>query len=152
MLDLAKLIENASTEMREEGTYYSALGINTFLLEKPYLIMESKTLNAMDNVWAMDGTDKRIPTRTSREFLSQYCDIIEIPGGFPDLPTNANYTDKRLAAVIIDKDSCTEALSWEDVESQRCAKPRLTGYNFGGASAMGIYRGNPACAIIVDTQ
>ena len=151
-MDMLIAIQNAATEMREEGTYYSALGINTFSLEKPNLVIEEKVLNALDKAWALDGAAKQIPTRTAREFLDTFCDVITFPGAFADLPTNANYTDKRLAAVLIDKDSCTEMIAWEDVESQRCAKERLTGYNFGGASAMSIYRGNPACAFIADTQ
>ena len=145
-------IQNAATEMREEGTYYSALGINTFSLQKPNLVIEEKVLNALDKAWALDGAAKQIPTRTASEFLSTFCDVVSFPGSFADLPTNASYTDKRLACVLIDKDSCTEAIAWEDAESQRCAKERLTGWNFGGSSAMGIYRGNPACAFITDTQ
>ena len=150
-MDMLIKIQNAATEMREEGTYYSKLGINTFSLEKPNLIIEEKILNALDKAWALDGAAKQIPTRTAREFLDTFCDVVSFPGAFAALPTNSSYADKRLAAVLIDKDSCTEAVSWEDVESQRCAKERLTGYNFGGASAMGIYRGNPACAFIADT-
>ena len=151
-MDMLIAIQNAATEMREEGTYYSALGINTFSLEKPNLVIEEKVLNALDKAWALDGAAKQIPTRTAREFLDTFCDVVTFPGAFADLPTNASYTDKRLAAVLIDADSCTEAVAWDDVESQRCAKERLTGYNFGGASAMAIYRGNPACAFIADSQ
>ena len=151
-MDMLVMIQNAATEMREESTYYSALGINTFCLQRPNLIIEEKVLNALDKAWALDGAAKQIPTRTAREFLNTFCDVVSFPGVFADLPTNISYTDKRLAAVLIDKDSCTEAIAWEDVESQRCAKERLTGYNFGGASAMAIYRGNPACAFIADTQ
>lgn len=151
-MDMLIAIQNAATEMREEGTYYSALGINTFSLQKPNLIIEEKVLNAIDKAWALDGTAKQIPTKTASEWLSGFCDIVTFPGSFADLPTNASYVDKRLACVLIDKDSCTEMIAWEDVESQRCAKERLTGYNFGGASAMAIYRGNPACAFITDTQ
>ena len=151
-MDMLIAIQNAACEMQEEGTYYSALGINTFCLQRPNLIIEEKVLNALDKAWALDGAAKQIPTRTAREFLNTFCDVVTFPGAFADLPTNANYTDKRLAAVLIDKDSCTEAVAWDDVESQRCAKERLTGWNFGGASAMAIYRGNPACAFIADTQ
>lgn len=151
-MDMLIAIQNAATEMREEGTYYSALGINTFSLDKPNLVIEEKVLNALDKAWALDGAAKQIPTRTAREFLETFCDVVSFPGAFAALPTNASYTDKRLAAVLLDKDSCTEAIAWEDVESQRCAKERLTGYNFGGASAMSIYRGNPACAFLADTQ
>ena len=151
-MDMVIEIQNAATEMQEEGTYYSKLGINTFSLEKPNLVIEEKVLNALDKAWALDGTNKMIPTRTAREFLSTFCDVVSFPGAFAALPTNTSYSDYRLAAVLIDKDSCTEAINWEDVESQRCAKERLTGYNFGGASAMSIYRGNPACAFLTEVS
>ena len=149
-LTIVKKLENAATEMREEGTAYSKAGINTFLLQRPNLIMESKVLNAIDNAWAMDGTYQGIPTKTAREYLSTFADVIEIPGSFAALPTNNNYTDKRLAAVLIDKDSCTEAVQWEDVEEQRCTLSRMTGVNFAGSEALSVYRGNPAYALLTD--
>lgn len=151
-LDMIKAIENAATEMKEEGTYYSKLQVNTFTLDKPWLVMEAKTLNAIDAAWAMDGAYQGVPTRTAREYLSRFADVVEIPGAFEDLPTSQSYTNKRLAAVLLDKDSATMATAFDDVESQRCAKERLTGYNWSGSIAMSIYRGNPACAFIADTQ
>ena len=149
--DLIETLQDRAAEMMEEGTAYSALGINTFCLEKPLLIMETRVLNAMDNIMALDGTDKRIPTRTAREFLRTFSEIVEIPE-FAELPTNANYTDKRVGAVLIDRDSLSEQIAWDNVESQRCVEQRMTGYNLGGASALAVYRGNPACGILFDTQ
>lgn len=146
-LDIVKDLQNAAAEMKVEDTTYSKLGIETFLLSKPLCVMETKVLNALDNAWALDGTSKIIPTKTAREFLSSFAEVVEIPQ-FADLPTNASYTNHRLAAVLLDRDSLTDALIWEDVESQRCAKQRMTGYNLGGASAMSVYRGNPAYALL----
>lgn len=146
-LDIVKMLQNAAAEMKVEDTTYSKLGIETFLLSKPLCIMETKVLNALDNAWALDGTSKIIPTKTAREFLSSFAEVVEIPQ-FADLPTNASYTNHRLGAVLLDRDSLTDALVWEDVESQRCAKQRMTGYNLGGASAISVYRGNPAYALL----
>ena len=151
-LDLVKSLQNACTEMLEEGTAYSKMGISTFLLSKPLVFMETKTLNAIDNAWAMDGTYKGIPTKTARAFIGEFAELVEIPGGFADLPTNANYTDKRLFAVAIDRDSLSENILWDNVEGQRCSKQRSTNYNYAGASTLSIYRGNPAYALLVDTQ
>lgn len=150
-LDLVKMLENAAAEMKEEGTAYSALGIETFTLNRPWLIMETKTLNALDNAWAMDGNSKIIPSKTAREFMSRFADIVEI-GNFADLPTNSNYANHRLAAVLLDKDSATEAVSWSNEEAQRCAKQRATGVNFAGESAISIFRGNPAYALLTNLQ
>ena len=150
-LDLCKTLQDRAAEMMEEGTAYSAMGINTFCLEQPLLIMETRVLNAMDNAWALDGAAKQIPTRTAREYLRQFAEIVEIPE-FAELPTNANYTDKRLGAVLIDRDSLSEQIAWDNVESQRCVEQRMTGYNLGGASALTVYRGNPACGVLFDTQ
>ncbi len=148
--DLVKTIQDHAAEMMEEGTAYSKLGMNTFCLDRPLLIMETRVLNALDNVLAMDGTDKRIPTRTAREFLRQFSEIVEIPA-FAELPTNSSYTDKRLGAVLIDRDSLSEQIAWDNVESARCVEQRSTGYNVAGASALSVYRGNPACGILFDT-
>ena len=150
-LDLCKTLQDRAAEMMEEGTAYSAMGINTFCLEQPLLIMETRVLNAMDNAWALDGAAKQIPTRTAREYLRQFAEIVEIPE-FAELPTNASYTDKRLGAVLIDRDSLSEQIAWDNVESQRCVEQRMTGYNLGGASALTVYRGNPACGVLFDTQ
>ena len=150
-LDLCKTLQDRAAEMMQEGTAYSKLGINTFCLEQPLLIMETRVLNAMDNAWALDGAAKQIPTRTAREYLRTFAEIVEIPE-FAELPTNASYTDKRLGAVLIDRDSLSEQIAWDNIESQRCVEQRMTGYNLGGASALGVYRGNPACGVLFDTQ
>ena len=67
---MVKTIKNAATEMREDGTAYSALGVETLALDKPYLIIEEKVLSALDDALSLDGQDKRIPTRSARE---SYC-------------------------------------------------------------------------------
>lgn len=149
-MDFVKILQDHAAEMMEEGTAYSKLGISTFCLDQPLLIMETRILNALDNAWALDGAAKQIPTRTAREFLRTFADIVEIPA-FAELPTNANYTDKRLGAVLIDRDSLSEQIAWDNVESMRCVEQRMTGYNVAGASALTIYRGNPACGVLFDT-
>ena len=150
-LDLCKKLQDHAAEMKEEGTAYSKLNINTFCLEDPLLIMETRVLNAMDNAWALDGAAKQVPTRTAREYLRTFAEIVEIPA-FAELPTNASYTNKRLGAVLIDRDSLSEQVAWDNVESERCVEQRMTGYNLGGASALGVYRGNPACGVLFNTQ
>lgn len=150
-LSLCKTLQDHAAQMREEGTAYSKLGMNTFCLDAPLLIMETRVLNAMDNAWALDGAAKQIPTKTAREYLRGFAEIVEIPA-FAELPTNASYTKKRLGAVLIDRDSLSEQIAWDNVESLRCAEQRMTGYNLGGASALGVYRGNPACGVLFSTQ
>lgn len=150
-MSLVKTLQDHAAEMMEEGTDYSKLGINTFCLENPLLIMETRVLNALDNAWALDGAAKQIPTRTAREFLRTFADIVEIPA-FAELPTNASYTNKRLGAVLLDRDSLSEQIAWDNVESQRCVEQRMTGYNVAGASALTVYRGNPACGVLFNTQ
>ena len=150
-MDFVKILQDHAAEMMEEGTAYSKLGISTFCLDQPLLIMETRVLNALDNAWALDGASKQIPTRTAREFLRTFSDIVEIPA-FAELPTNASYTNKRLGAVLIDRDSLSEQIAWDNVESARCVEQRMTGYNVAGASALTIYRGNPACGVLFNTQ
>lgn len=148
-----KKIQSAARDMKTENTTYNVLGNNTFVLGKPLLIMESKTLDALDNALALDGTDKRVPTRSGRQYLTEDVgvEIVEIDA-FPAMPTNANYSNERTGAVLIDRDSLTEHLRYADVEAQRCASQRLTGYSFQSESTLSIYRGAPAYALTFDTQ
>ena len=150
-LTLCKTLQDRAAEMMEESTAYSKMGINTFCLDQPLLIMETRVLNAMDNAWALDGAAKQIPTRTAREYLRTFADIVEIPA-FAELPTNASYTNKRLGAVLIDRDSLGEQIQFDDVESQRCVEQRMTGFNVAGQSMLTVYRGNPACGVLFSTQ
>lgn len=140
---------NAVTEMSDETTRYSKLGINTLLLDRPYLVMESKVLNAMDAA-VMAGASQRIPTRTAREYVRTFADLVEIPS-FADLPTNTDYADARLAAVVLDRDSATEQIAWEAVESGRCPNEFATGYVYAGETLMSIWRGGPAAALLTKT-
>lgn len=147
---LCKLLEDEAASMKEESTTYSKLGINTFILDQPLLVMETRTLNALDNALAMDGADKRVPTRTAREFFGTFAEVVEIPA-FADLPTNATYADKRLGAVLLDRDSCGMWIQQNDVETMRCPEQRATGYSWQTRSLLSIFRGNPACGILFDT-
>ena len=142
---ILKMIETAASDMKYETDEYNVLGVDTFTIGKPVLIMEEKVLNAMDNALALDGTDKRIPTRSAREFLRDKVEIREIDS-FADLPTNSSYADQRLGGVLIDADAPKEFLRFADMESQRCAKQRLTGYSYQGESTLSIYRGLNAYA------
>ena len=150
-LDFVKIAQDHAAEMMEETTSYNVLGVNTFCLDKPLFIAETRLLNALDNAWALDGSDKKIPTRTAREFIRTFSEIVEIPK-FAELPTNASYTDKRLGAVLLDRDSLGEQIQFSDMESMRCVEQRMTGYSLQGQSMLSVYRGNPACAILFDTQ
>lgn len=150
-MTLVKTLEDRAAEMMEESKAYSKLGINTFCMDPPLLIMETRVLNALDNAWALDGAAKQIPTRTAREFLRTFAEIVEI-SAFAELPTNSSYSKKRLGAVLIDRDSLSEQIAWDNVESQRYTEQRMTGYNLAGASALGVYRGNPACGVLFSTS
>lgn len=92
---------NAVTEMHDQSTRYSKLGIDTSVPDtvQPYLVMESKVLNAMDSA-VMSGAAQRLPTRTARDYIRTFADLVEIPS-FAELPTNDAYADKRLGAVIL---------------------------------------------------
>lgn len=141
---------NAVTEMHDQSTRYSKLGIDTSVPDtvKPFLVMESKVLNAMDSA-VMSGAAQRLPTRTARDYIRTFADLVEIPS-FAELPTNAAYADKRLGAVILARDAATEQIAWEDAKSQPCADDFGTGYVYGGESALSIWRGAPAAALLVD--
>lgn len=147
-VDFIKSMQDITAQMYDMSDNFNALQNETMLLDKPKLIIESRVLNAMDNVLALDGTDKRIPTRDAREFIRTFADIVEIPE-FAPLPTSTSVTGKRLAGVLVDRDSFTEMVAWENTESQRCVNGRYTGYSMAGESALSIYRGNNSAAFLV---
>lgn len=147
---ICEKLEAAAADMQEETDEYNVLGVDTFIVGKPLLVMERKTLNALDNAWTTDGADKKIPTRTAREYLSRFADIREI-GSFAALPTNSSYANKRLVATMIDKDALKDFVRFADMESDRCTKGRLTGYNYQGENTYAIYRGLNAYALLSGT-
>lgn len=138
---------NAVTEMQDESKTYSKLGISTLLMEEPYIVMESKVLNAMDAA-IMNGASQRLPTRTAREYIKTFGTLVELKGSFAPLPTNATYDDSRLAAVVLDKDSLTEQIAWDDARVGQCPNEFATGYVYGGETLMSIWRGGPAAALL----
>ncbi len=68
-MSLVKTLQDRAAEMMEEGTSYSKLGINTFCMEAPLLIMETRVLNALDNAWALDGAAKQTSTVRPSRYL-----------------------------------------------------------------------------------
>lgn len=150
-INFVKTLENTASEMREESTYFSALDIETFVLDKPLLIAETKTLNAIDNSLKMSGNYKGIPTKTGREFMERFAEIVEIPK-FVDLPTNNSYTNYRIGAVLIDRDSLSETIAYDSLEATRCVGERKTCWNTQGEKIFSVYRGNPAYALLTKTQ
>lgn len=150
VIDAVELLETAAADMKFPTSSYNKLGIKTVLRGKPVLVAEEKTLNAMDNA-IMNNADQRLPTRTAREFIGRFADIVELDS-FAALPTNSSYANKRLGFVLIDREVPSEHVVYSDIESQRCAKQRLTGYSAQGESILGMWRGAPSYAMLLDTQ
>ena len=71
---------------------------------------------------------------------------------FAQLPTNSSYTNKRLGAVMMDRDMLLESVQYADVESFRCTKERATGYSHQGSSTLAIWQGLDAHAMLFNTQ
>ena len=145
-----------------ETAEYNALGLDTFSTGVPLLIAEKKVLDAFDTVFAEYNANggsngnfgyAGFPTVSAREYIRQFAEIVEIDS-FASLPTNtgASYEFKTagyaLHFVLMDRDALVEVTKWADVESQRCAKQRLTGYNWAGESIYSIWRGANAYAAL----
>ena len=149
--DIIKTLQGVARDFRFESTAYNKLGIQTFTSSKPAIIMEAKTLDALDNILAMDGTDKRIPTRDAREYIGTFADIREIDA-FASLPTNTNYANQRLLAVMCDPDDFLfEGVVENSVEGQRCSNQRSTNYSYRYASTLGVWKGSNSYAMLVKT-
>ncbi len=148
-LTFALELEGIVADMAFESTDFNRLGIDTFVRGRPYLIAEKKTLNALDAAFTVNAGYKGFPTVSARQFLGGFSDIIEVDK-FPDIPTNANYTGKRLAAVLIDRDGVRQINKYADVEAQRCAEPRSTTYSYQAEAIFAIYKGVPSYAMLVN--
>jgi len=146
-LNMALDLEAVATAFKWERNDNNLLEIENFVRGRPLLFMEAATLNAMDAVFSVNGGYQGFPTVSARDFLGRFADIVEIDI-FPEIPTNEEYTG-RLGAVLMDRDALFEITKYADVEAQRCAKPRSTGYNYSGESIMHIWKGAPSYAMLV---
>lgn len=82
--------------------------------------------------------------------MGRFSEVVEIDS-FASLPTNSSYTNKRLGAVLLDRDALIEKVEYADVESFRCTKERATGYSYQGSSALSIWRGDNSYAMLFNT-
>jgi hypothetical protein len=148
-LAFVQKLEGVAADMKFETDDYNLLGIQTFITGRPLVFAETKTLNAIDHAWATAAANKAIPTKTGREYLARFADVVEIDA-FPAIPTQLTYATQRLGAVLIDRDALREVIKYADVESMRCPNERATGYNYQGESIMAIWAGAPSYAMLVD--
>lgn len=157
-LKIANQLKSVVADFAFESTAYNKLGADTFSLDKPWLVMEKKVLDACDTAFAeynLTGADSYgfagFPTVSFRQYVGEFADIVEIDS-FGDLPTNAEYSGMRIAAELFDKDALYEIWKWADVEGQRCSKGRLTGYNAQGEATLAIWKGVNSYALLVDAD
>ena len=158
-LNIANQLKSVAADFAFETTAYNKLGIDQFSTSKPLLIAERKVLDAMDTVFAEAnlagaGTGfgyAGFPTVSAREYIGAFAEIVEIDS-FATIPTNKDYADLALHFVLIDRDALVEVVKWADMEGQRCAKARLTGYNYQGESILSIWRGANAYAMLFPVE
>lgn len=164
VLNFINTIQSAVRDMAIDAVDYNKLGVSTFCMGKPYAIFESKTLDAMDAVLMQDGEWEGIPTKSAREWLSTFVDIVEIDAfaglgdsvtytntenGTAQSPVSVDPTKYRIGVVILDKDACNEFITQQTLEASRCAKARSTGYNWQGEETFSVFKGVPSyCGLI----
>ena len=161
-LNIANELKAVAADFGFESPAYNKLGLNTFSTGVPLLIAEKKVLDAMDVVFAEYNAKGNangnygyagFPTVSAREYLRQFSELVEIDS-FAALPTNTDESYEYKTAgygvhfVLLDRDALVEVTKWADVEGQRCAKNRLTGYNWAGESIYSIWRGANAFAML----
>jgi len=155
-------LEAAASDMRYPGSDYNLLGTDTFSGDRPWLIMETKVINQFDNAIANNTTSNGygysgFPTKTAREYISRFADLIEIDA-FAALPaydsttypTSTDYTGDRLTAVLLDKDAPWLITKFNNMEGQRCAGERMYGYSARGEQDMAIFKGVNSFVMIND--
>ena len=160
-LDVANRIKSMAADFKFESTAFNKLGIQTFVTSEPLLIAETKVLDAMDNIFAeanVNGNGSNFgyagfPTVSAREYIRQFVGgIVEIDS-FAALPTDpvdavVTYAGYNLKFVLIDRDAFVEIVKNYSVESQRCAKQRMTGTNWQGQMIFSIWRGVDSYAMV----
>lgn len=149
-IDYVMRLEGAAADMKVESADMNKLGVEAFVEGKPVLFAEIKTLNALDQAWAVAAGYAGLPTVSARDYISKFADIVEIDK-FPAIPVNGLYTGKRLAAVLIDREALLEVIKYEDVESMRCVNGRSNNYSFQGESVMVIKKYCNSYAMLVDS-
>ena len=159
-LTIAQTLEGRAADMKYEADDMNALGASTFVTGTPLLIMEEKVLNALDAVFANANASATaiqngygyagFPTKSFRDYVGRFAEICEIDS-FAALPTNEDYSNVRLGAVMMDRDMLVEKIEYADVESFRCTKERATGWSYQGSSTLSIWKGLDAYAMLFKT-
>lgn len=160
-LGIAQKLQGMAADFSYSGNDMNRLNVETFTTSKPLIIMETKILNALNNCFANANAAGKgtgygyagFPTRSFREYISDFGEIVEIDS-FASLPTTSagTYANKRLGAVMIDRDAFVENVQYANVEAFRCTKERATGYSHQGSSTLSIYHGLDSFAMLFNTQ
>ncbi|MDO4842630.1 MAG: hypothetical protein Q3982_08160 [Phoenicibacter congonensis] len=162
VLEMLQHLKDVAADFESsELTSYNKLGVATHSTEKPYLIMEKKVLNALDNTIANTTTSNGygysgFPTTTAREYIAPFADLVEIDA-FAELPTydkttypsSTDYTGHRLGAVMLDKEAAWRIRKFANIEGERCSGQRMYGYSARGEEDLAIWHGVPSYAMIV---
>ena len=155
--DIVKRIRNAKTWMEFASNEYAKglSGDDEFTFGNSVaLIMESATLNAMDEIFALEPTYKGLGMTARayiRENLGAGDRLVEIDV-WDDLPTNETYDDDRLVAVMVDTEAPREFVHFEDAESIRCGQERMTTVDYQGEGISSIYKGLPSYALLAPKE
>lgn len=156
-LKVARLLEGRAADFSIPATDDNNLGATTFCTSRPLLVMETKTLNALDQSFVNgDGVSNatyQIGPTTFRSYVGRFADVVEIDR-FAPLPTQDTYAPEtnRIGAVMIDRDALTEEIVHESVESFRCTAQRSTGWSYIGASTMAIAKMLNSYALLFTTE
>ena len=149
--------KDAAADMAYPASDDNKLAVDTFNGGRPWMIMETKVLNAFDAALMNSTSANGYNFKDARSYIGTFADLVEIDA-FAALPTYDNvtyptstdYTGDRLACVMLDKDAPWAITKWDNVEGQRCAGRRSTSYSAQGEQDLAIYEGAPSWCLIVD--
>lgn len=162
VLEMLQHLKDVAADFQSsELTDYNKLGVKTHSTDTPYLIMEKKVLNALDNTIANTTTSNGygysgFPTKSAREYIAGFADLVEIDAfvALPTYdkttyPTSVDYTGHRLGAVMLDRDAAWRIRKFANIEGERCSHQRMYGYSARGEEDLAIWHGVPSYAMIV---
>lgn len=148
---LLKGLKQIGREIAQEGTDFNLAGREVFTVGKPTLTIEAKVLDGL-NYALMDGDQHKLgySSNGALEFLSDAFEVKPIDA-FAELPTNEDYEDVRLGAVISTPGVFNEVTYKDSMESERCMGRRSTIYDYQATKMLYASTQLPSAAVLFNT-
>lgn len=150
-LAFLKGVKTIGRDIAIESTDFNLSGREVFVEGKPILTLEKKVLDAL-NYALMDGDQHKLGYNATgaSDFLADTFEVKPIDA-FAALPTNEDYTNVRLGAVISVPGVFREVTYKDSMETARCTGRRSNIYDYQALKAMWASTMLPSAAVLFPT-